>query len=284
MVHIPNSARCIIIYGATASGKSAKAVEIATQLNCKSIIINADSMQVYKEIPIITAQPLPSILDLIPHHMYGVISCNEANFSVAKWLKMTSKAIYDAIAKDIMPIVVGGTGMYLNALMNGLSDIPEVPLEIYSKIKNEIESNGITIMYEKLISLDPRTKILKNDSQRLVRALGVFEHTGKTMSEWHDENKKYFDSNLATKILIKPPRDELYRRINDRFILMIEGGAVEEVEKLLIKCPAINYPKAIGLYQIIDYISGTISKGELIAKVQQLTRNYAKRQETWFST
>lgn len=267
----------IIIYGATASGKSDLGIKIAERLN-KAIIINADSMQVYKEIPIITAQP--SSLD--GHFLYSIISCNDVNFSVAGWLKIASEEINKAIHDNITPIVLGGTGMYISSLIDGLTAIPEISPEIMNRVIDDLKRIGLEAMHKRLFAVDQKTAEKVCDPQRITRALAVFTQTGKAISEWQQSNEKYFDSNRTMKIWLKPERQILYKRINDRFIRMLEVGAIDEVQKLLRDFPNISYPKAIGIEQIKQYLNGDTSKESLISIGQQLTRNYAKRQETWF--
>ncbi len=265
----------IILYGATASGKSSLGLELLNKIS-NAIIVNADSMQVYKEIPIITAQPQ----SLLRHYLYGIISVGDDDFSVARWLEMISKTIH----QNIIPIIIGGTGMYINSLLNGLTVIPSIPIKINEKILKDIKTFGVHAIQQRLSSVDPisAARRSKNDSQRIARALEVFEHTNKTISEWHTNNHKYVDVINYMKIWVRPDRSNLYSRINERFITMIQNGALEEVECLINKFPGIKYPKAIGLEQIIQYLNGNASKDDTITLSQQLTRNYAKRQETWF--
>lgn len=269
--------KSIILYGATASGKSDLGLKIAEKLN-KAIIINADSMQVYKEIPIITAQP--SSLD--GHYLYSIISCSDMNFSVAKWLKIAADEINKAIQQGITPIVLGGTGMYISSLIDGLTAIPEISPEIMNRVMNDLKKIGLETIHKRLFDVDPKTAEKVCDPQRVIRALAVFEQTGKVISEWQQSNEIYFDSSSSMRIWLKPERQILYKRINDRFIKMLEVGAIDEVQNLLKRFPNISHPKAIGIEQIKQYIRGDISKELLISIGQQLTRNYAKRQETWF--
>ena len=269
--------KSIILYGATASGKSDLGLKIAEKLN-KAIIINADSMQLYKEIPIITAQP--SSLD--GHYLYSIISCSDMNFSVAKWLKIAADEINKAIQQGITPIVLGGTGMYIKSLLDGFTAIPEISPEIMNRVMNDLKSIGLEKIHQKLFDVDSKTAEKVCDPQRVTRALAVFEQTGKAISEWQQSNEKYFDSSSSMRIWLKPERQILYKRINDRFIKMLEVGAIDEVQNLVRKLPNITHPKAIGIEQIKQHIRGDISKESLISTGQQLTRNYAKRQETWF--
>lgn len=261
----------VVIYGATASGKSQFALELANELQ-DALIINADSMQVYKEIPIITAQPN----NLNGHLLYGFVSCIDKTFSVAKWLSMVAEVIEN---RDYIPIIVGGTGMYISSLINGLSQIPTVPDEIIKSITSFYDLYGMEKLRERLAAVDLVTANKFADKQRIIRALSVYEFTSRTISDWQKDNYKYVDASKMMKVWIKPDRDILYERINYRFINMIKDGAIEEAKS--VQC-IDNLPKAIGLREIIAYIENLIPKEKMITKVQQLTRNYAKRQETWF--
>lgn len=262
----------IIIYGATASGKSDLALKLGNELS-NPLIINGDSMQVYKDIPIITAQPK----DLSGHYLYSFISPDDNSFSVAKWLSLVAEKVNSG---SITPIIVGGTGMYISSLINGLTQIPEIPIEITQNITQELNSHGLENLLNKLKSVDPLTASKISDQQRTIRALGVYEYTGKPISHWQKFNHKYIDSSKSMKVWVKPPREILYERINSRFIKMIERGVVDELKILMEKYN--SYPKAIGLREVAEYINGNIDMIQLINTVQQLTRNYAKRQETWF--
>lgn len=267
----------IILYGATASGKSALGLEIAEKLN-RVVIVNADSMQVYKEIPIITAQPE----SFDGHQLYSIISCSDMNFSVIRWLKAASEAIKDGIQQNIIPIVLGGTGMYISSLLDGFSTIPEISPEVIFDVMNDLERLGTEATHKILHDVDPITAKKVCDPQRIARALAVFRQTGKPISRWQESNEKYLDSSSTMKIWLKPDRSILYQRINSRFIEMLKKGAIDEAQRLIEAFPDIQYPKAIGLEQIIQYIKGNRSKDSLVTLAQQLTRNYAKRQETWF--
>jgi tRNA dimethylallyltransferase len=262
----------IVIYGATASGKSELALMIANELQ-DALIINADSMQVYSDIPIITAQPQ----ELSGHHLYGFIPPDDHSFSVARWLSLVAEIVNASLS---IPIIVGGTGMYISNLINGLTQIPPIPLEITQKLIREMELYGLTQLLTRLAAVDPYAASKISDPQRVIRALAVYEETGQSISHWQKHNLKYIDSSKIMKIWVKPQRDILYERINSRFIKMLEIGVVDEAELVMHKYK--TYPKAIGLQEIEMYLENKILKNQMIALSQQRSRNYAKRQETWF--
>ncbi len=279
-----SAAKCIILYGATASGKTLLAVELAKTFgrdNC--VIINADSMQVYQGIPIITTQPSADMMQRFNHRVYGVISCADS-FSVAKWLILAMHEIEMALSSGIIPILVGGTGMYIDALLNGFSEIPTVPINVQKTVYDMVNEHGMQYCYSELMKYDHETaeRLSSNDTQRITRALGVFLHTNIPISVWQQTKRKYIDVAML-KVFLNPDRWMLYENINSRFIGMIENGGIEEVQSLVMKSMGnAKYPKAIGLYQIVDYLQNKISMEELITLGQRMTRNYAKRQETWF--
>lgn len=264
----------IVIYGPTASGKSALALELADALG-EAIIINADSMQVYKEIPILTSQPK----DLTQHSLYGFLSCVDDSFSVAKWLALTSQEINNSTKTCI---VVGGTGLYISCLLKGLAPMPDVPQSIVDQLKEQLQLLGFDALYKKLQSVDPATAGKISDPQRTIRALAVLESTGRPISELQKLNHQSVKNDAMMKIFVRPERGSLYEGINARFIEMLASGAIEEVQALLTNFPTANYPKAIGLREIIMYLKNELAKADMIDTVQRLTRNYAKRQETWF--
>lgn len=264
-----------IITGATATGKTAYAITLANELN--GIIINADSMQVYKEIPILTAQPSLDERNAAEHRLYGYISCNE-HFSVGIWLEKAVSQIKDIISIGKTPILVGGTGMYLKSLIDGISSIPSISTETKKRV---LEYNNL---HKVLSKSDPETAALlkPNDSQRILRALEVFEETGFSLSEWKKKPiTPFFPRNNFNLIHVTLDREILYEKINKRFIKMLEAGAIEEVENLYKKFGDINYPKANGIHEILSFLKGESSKDTMIAKTQQSSRNYAKRQLTF---
>ena len=262
----------IIIYGATASGKSELALKIASEIQ-DVLIINADSMQVYSDIPIITAQPTARS----DHYLYGCIAPNDHSFSVAKWLSLVAGIVNGS---SLIPIIVGGTGMYISNLINGLTQIPPIPLEIMQQLTRDIEIYGLSHLFTRLSAVDPSAASKIADPQRVIRALAVYEATGQSISHWQKCNLHYIDVSKSMKIWVKPQRDLLYERINSRFIKMLEIGVIDEIRLLLDKYK--TYPKAIGIQEIDMYLNNKITEDKMISLSQQRSRHYAKRQETWF--
>lgn len=265
-----------ILTGATATGKSEYAISLAKDLD--GVIINADSMQIYKEIPILTAQPSKDEFEQAEHRLYGHTSCSQY-YSVASWIKEVKSEIQDILSKNKTPILVGGTGFYIKSLVDGLSDIPDISTETKNKLMQ------ITDPFTELRKVDPITaeQLFENDLYRINRGLEVFIETGKPISEWKKQPiTKLFPREDFYLIHYTKPRDVLYQRINDRLILMLENGAIEEVKKLYETFGDINYPRANGLYEIISFLKGEINMDALTQKIQQSSRNYAKRQLTFF--
>ncbi|MEN9781992.1 MAG: hypothetical protein RL208_142 [Pseudomonadota bacterium] len=279
--------KAVIITGATCSGKSAYAVDYAKKHN--GIIINADSMQVYKTFPVLSAQPSFDDLKNIEHRMYSFLNYNQ-NYSVKQWLEDVSFNIYNVLESRKLPVIVGGTGMYINALLNGISAIPNVPSNIMQGLSDLLISQGVEFLYNKLLSIDPEyaSSIKKNDKQRIIRALAVFEATGKSITHFWQNNYKYC-SDVVFEVFLKTlPREDLYSKIDNRVLQMFECGAIDEVEKFsnLLQNDDLQYGnniKTIGVNEILMYLKHEISLDDAIKKTQQLTRNYAKRQCTWFN-
>lgn len=278
-----------IIFGPTASGKTEFAVNLAKTLNnCE--IINADSMQIYREIPIITNQPTEDEKNGIPHHLFSIASILEHS-DVAKWLELAAPKINEIQKKGKTPILSGGTGLYLKAITEGVSDIPEIPEKIKNKYIEE-RRNGLEALYSKLKASDHESaeKIKPGDSQRIIRALSVLEHTRISIQEWNKKpNRKFFPEEDFKIYFLNKNREEIYNKINLRFEKMFENGLLEEAKKaneLFSSHPvsSLQLPsyKAHGLREIISYLNGQISKEEAVEKAQQATRNYAKRQFTWW--
>jgi tRNA dimethylallyltransferase len=269
-----------IICGPTASGKSARALAIAQATG--GVIINADAMQVYRELRIITARPAPREEAAAPHLLYGVLSAREA-CSAARWLELAQVAIDSALAAGRLPVVTGGTGLYLKALMEGLSDIPRVSPETRAKAKALWESEGAAALRTRDPLMESRLK--PGDKQRHIRALEVLLATGKSLSYWQFLKRKrpYGDVRFETEG-IEVPREELYRRCDARFLAMIEAGAVEEARALMALglSPDLPAMRAVGVPELTLHLQGQWSLDEAIIRAQQATRNYAKRQITWF--
>lgn len=272
-----------IIIGATASGKSSYALDYADKYSAE--IINADSMQIYKEYPILSAQPTKEDQSKVPHHLYGFIDVQH-EFNVNKWLETASKKIKDCWDRQVIPVLVGGTGFYIQAILEGLSLIPNIPNAERKNIKERLENEGIQNLYAELKGKDPSLyEILKpNDIQRICRALEVFEATGKPLSYWQSIPKKKLIEADFKIIEIRKDRKELYKNINDRVLNMIQNGAIDEVKNVYRMYPETVYPgqKILGYKEICNYLQGGWTLDQSIEKLQQHTRNYAKRQMTWF--
>lgn len=268
----------LILAGPTASGKSGLAIELAEKVDGE--IINADSMQVYKDLSILTARPEES---QIPHHLYGILETHQ-NSSAAWWINEVCPLIKDCLCREKFPIVVGGTGLYLRTLTHGLSPVPEINPDLREKVRNlceELKEDFAQYVYEK----DPllKDRIRPSDPQRLSRALEVFLQTGQSITAWHGKSKP-LHSYKYQYVVIEPDRLQLYDKINQRFQLMVEMGALDEVSRLKeLKLPQHSpILKAIGFPELSAYLDGQLTLEEAMHKAQQNTRNYAKRQMTWF--
>ena len=274
----------LIVAGPTASGKSALALDLADAFD--GVVINADSMQVYEELRGLSARPDESETARAPHRLYGVLSGREA-CSAGKWREMAMAEIADCHAKGKLPIITGGTGMYLNALTEGIAPIPDVPARIREAMTAELEQMGHEAFFEKLKRDDAETAATLDgtNTQRLIRAAEVFAHTGRGLTSWHQEPVITPPENMKfKKLCYMPPREILYDRCNRRFDLMIEQGAIDEVRELI----ALNLPetapvmKAVGVRELGAYLAGEIDLATAKEKSQRETRRYAKRQLTWF--
>jgi len=273
----------ILIGGPTASGKSALAMQIARQR--QGVIINADAMQVYKGLPLLTAQPEPEDKAEIPHLLYEINDPAEAS-SAGKWLLQARQAIAQVRAEGRTPILVGGTGMYFGALRGGLAEIPPIPESIRVDTINLYTEIGEEKFRSMLALKDPESaaRIKSNDKQRLIRAYEVFIHTGKSLAHWQTKHSVSDPLGEPETHLLLPPREDLYAACDKRFIKMIERGAIEEVRKLMAKnlSPALPALKILGVRELGAYLQGEMTLDSAIIKAQQMTRNYAKRQMTWF--
>jgi len=277
--------KIILISGPTASGKSNFAVKIAKKIQGE--IINADSMQVYKKLKILTARPNKQEQKNIKHHLYGVIDLNE-KFSTGQWLKLTIKKIKDIQKKKKIPILVGGTGLYFQSLIDGLVKIPEIPLKFRNKIRLISKRDGQEKFYKKLLKLDPKIKdkFDPNDTQRSIRAYEVKSYTNVSMYDWLTKTKSEFKDSDFLKLHIETKREKLIERINLRTSSMINEGAVNEVKKFLklkiIKNQSVN--KVIGIAELTQYLNHEITLEEAKELILIKTRQYAKRQATWART
>ena len=274
--------KIILLSGPTASGKSSLAIKIAKKINGE--IINADSMQVYKQLKILSARPDPKQYQKIRHHLYGFHDVKK-NFSTGDWLKLVNKKIKNVQKRKRIPILVGGTGLYFKALTEGLVKIPKISLKLRNQIRNMQKKLGQKKFYEKLLKLDPflKGKINPTDSQRSIRAYEVKKFTKKSLYEWFKNTKSNFLEADFLKVYIDYPRQELIGRINLRTKEMIENGAIKEVKnfiKLKVrKDKSAN--KAIGVMEIKDFINNEKDLEQIKEKIAIKTRQYAKRQSTW---
>ena len=274
--------KIILIYGPTASGKSKFAIKIAKKINGE--IVNADSMQIYKELKILSARPLKTDYKKIKHHLYGFHSVKK-NFSTGNWLRLVKKKIKEIKKRKKTPILVGGTGLYFKALTEGLVKIPNIPIKLRKNIRELHKKLGPKKFFSRLKNLDPLAakRINPLDSQRSIRAYEVKLFTKKSMYEWFKNTKSDFEKEDFYKILIDYPREKLINQINIRSKNMIKNNAILEVKKFM----KLNVPssktaqKAIGVREIGAYINQNIQINELIEKISIKTRQYAKRQTTW---
>ncbi|MDE1900798.1 MAG: tRNA (adenosine(37)-N6)-dimethylallyltransferase MiaA [Alphaproteobacteria bacterium] len=276
--------KIILIGGPTASGKSALAMQIARRE--KGAIINADAMQVYAGLPVLTAQPDIADRAEIPHLLYEITDPAEAS-SAGKWLTQAQNAIAQVTAAGRTPILVGGTGLYFRALLGGLADIPPIPDAVRVETAHLYDQLGEEEFRAALAGKDPESaaRIARNDRQRLVRAYEVVAHTGKALAAWQQDGAAATaGDDLYERRLVLPPRDALYAACDKRFVSMIDRGAIDEVRDLMARnlSPALPAMKILGLREIAAYLRDEITRADMTAKAQQATRNYAKRQMTWF--
>ena len=274
--------KIILIYGPTASGKSDFAIKLAKKI--KGEIVNADSMQMYKELKILTARPFKDDFKKIKHHLYGIQNCNE-DFSTGDWLKIVIKKIKEIQNRKKIPILVGGTGLYFKALTEGLVEITLIPIKFRNKIRLLQKSIGQEQFYKKLLKIDPAmiNLVKSTDVQRSIRAYEVKLFTKKSVTEWYKNTKSKFKKKDFLKLYIDYPRSELIEKINLRTKQMLYMGAVLEVKrflKLRISTKK-SISKAIGVSEIKDFIKRKMSEEEVIEKISIKTRQYAKRQVTW---
>ena len=274
--------KIILISGPTASGKSKFAIQLAKKINGE--VINADSMQIFKELKILTARPQLNDLKNIKHHLYGFKSVKD-NYSTGNWLKDAKKKINNVKKKKKIPILVGGTGLYFKALIDGIVKIPDIPLTIRNRIRKKQSKIGQIKFYSELIKLDPlcKKKINKNDSQRSIRAYEVKKFTNKSLFDWYSETYSEFNQDSFIKLHIDYPREKLIERISIRTNEMLRDGAIKEAKrfyKLRLK-KDLSSNKVIGLNEIKEYLDKRIDLTELKEKISIKTRQYAKRQSTW---
>lgn len=281
---MPQLPPVVIIAGPTASGKSTLALAAALQFDGE--VINADSMQVYRELSVLTARPTAEDEAQVPHHLYGVLSGADV-CSAGRWLEMAVGTINEIHGRGRIPILCGGTGLYLKVLREGIALVPDVSSTILEETKALYLKLGGIAFLEKLAELDPISADRLNpaDRQRLVRAYGVVTATGRTLPQWHKDQSHTPPLNAGFFTLhLLPDRAQLYAHIERRFDAMIEGGGFDEVKKLqkLNLSPSIPVMKALGVPEMLAYVSGAMDMDAAIDRSKQTTRNLAKRQMTWF--
>ena len=274
--------KIILISGPTASGKSNFAIKIAKKVDGE--IINADSMQVYKQLKILTARPNKDEQKKIKHHMYGFVDLNK-KFSTGQWLNTAIKKIKEIKKRKKIPIVVGGTGLYFQSLIDGLVKIPEIPIKFRNKIRMIQKKDGQKKFYNKLLKIDPmvKDKFDPNDTQRTIRAFEIKSFTKISMYEWINKTKSEFKDEEFLKLYIDFKREDLIKRISSRTIKMIEEGAIKEVKrfiKLKIK-KELSVNRVIGIDELTQSLDKKINLDQAKELISIKTRQYAKRQATW---
>ncbi len=273
----------LLVAGPTASGKSALAAHLAAELN--GVVINCDAMQVYRDLPILTAQPDATLQAQATHMLYAMIDPGQA-FSAGQWLAAAKAAIVATRQSGKRPVICGGTGMYFQALLKGLADIPAISDELRAQLRADYTALGEQPIRARLAQHDPEAaqQIERGDQLRLLRALEIVLATGKTQRAWQENTVGGIGTEHVLPILLLPSRDALYAGCDRRFIAMLERGAVAEVQELAQRKLPNDLPamKTIGIREIMAFTAGLQSWDDTVALAQQSTRNYAKRQMTWF--
>jgi len=276
------SKKLVLLAGPTASGKSNLAIKLAKKLNGE--IINADSMQIFKEFTVLSSRPTFNQTKKVKHHLYGIITVKK-HFSAGEWLKKVKIKINTCVKKKKIPIIVGGTGLYFNTITKGISKIPDIDLKTRNKVRNLYKKLGIKKFYNALIKLDPKSKgrILPTDSQRIQRAYEVKLKTKKSLYEWFEKTKSDFLEFDIRKIFIEIPRDILLNKISMRTEQMFKKKCINEVKKFnnLKVNKSFSANKLIGVQEINDYLKGLITLEQCKDLINIKTRQYAKRQNTW---
>jgi tRNA dimethylallyltransferase len=276
--------KAVLIAGPTASGKSALALELAQTHD--AVIINTDSMQVYRDLRVITARPTPAEEAEVPHRLYGHVDA-AVNFSAGAWVTDAAKVLADARAQKRLPIFVGGSGLYFKALTRGLSAVPPIPPELRDNVRVRLERDGVEALHAKLAQIDPAAaeRLKPRDRTRIARALEVVEATGRSLTDWHREGlPPLLPQGEFSALFLAPERDDLYARIDARFDTMLQAGALQEVGALAARRldPLLPAMKAHGVPALIRHLAGEISLEEAAVIGRADTRRYAKRQFTWY--
>jgi tRNA dimethylallyltransferase len=280
----PENSNAVLIAGPTASGKSALALELAAAIG--GVIINADSMQVYRDLKVITARPTANEEARVPHRLYGGVDA-AINFSAGAWLAEAAAVLAEARAQNRLPIFTGGSGLYFKALTRGLSAVPPIPSAIREGVRARLERDGVETLHVELAQRDPASaeRLRPRDRTRIARALEVVEATGRSLTDWHrDGLPPLLPPGSFRALFLDPERNELYARIDARFDAMLAAGALEEVASLAARRldPLLPAMKAHGVPALIRHLSGEITLDEAAAIGRGDTRHYAKRQFTWF--
>jgi tRNA dimethylallyltransferase len=276
--------KAVLIAGPTASGKSALALELAQETG--GIVINADSMQVYRDLRIITARPTPAEEARVPHQLYGRVDA-AVNFSAGAWVADAGRALSEAQAERRLPIFVGGSGLYFKALTRGLSAVPPIPAEIRDGVRARLERDGVEALHAELAKRDPVSaeRLKPRDRTRVARALEVVEATGRSLTDWHcDGLPPLLPPGAFRALYLAPGREQLYAGIDARFDTMLAAGALEEVAALASRQldPMLPVMKAHGVPALIRHLKGEITREAAAETGRADTRHYAKRQFTWF--
>jgi tRNA dimethylallyltransferase len=270
------------IAGPTASGKSAFAVKLAKRLDGE--IINADALQVYSKLQVLSARPTEAEMENIPHHLFGHISPS-TRYSTGHWLCEIDPLVIDILARGKTPIIVGGTGLYFKALTEGLAQIPKLPPSAMEQAQAVLDKGGVGALRRLAETLDPLSaaKVLGNDPQRLLRIASVAQGTGKPLSIWQKETHAILPADTWRGMVLLPKRENLYDKINARFADMIREGGLAEAKRIfeLNLTPDLPAMKAIGLRELFAHIDGEISLDDAIDQAMRQTRRFAKRQYTW---
>jgi tRNA dimethylallyltransferase len=279
-----NDSKAVLIAGPTASGKSALALALAQKTG--GVVINTDSMQVYRDLRIITARPTPEEEARVPHRLYGHVDA-AVNFSAGSWVADAARVLAEARAQNALPIFVGGSGLYFKALTRGLSAVPPIPPEIRDGVRARLERDGVEALYAQLGQRDPFSagRLKPRDRTRIARALEVVEATGRSLTDWHrDGLPPLLVAGTFRSLFLEPDRDVLYARIDARFDAMLKAGALEEVAALAARRldPLLPAMKAHGVPALIRHLVGEITLEEAAGIGRADTRRYAKRQFTWF--
>jgi tRNA dimethylallyltransferase len=275
--------KVVVIAGPTASGKSGLAVDLSLLLQGE--IVNADSMQVYRHMDVGTAKPSPSERRMVPHHLLDVVDPDE-EFNAAVYRSLAVPAIRDVLARGKVCFVVGGTGLYIKTLLGGLLHCPTTDKDLREELRDQVEAHGLDAMYRRLEELDPLSakKIHAHDKVRILRALEIIELAKKPLSALVQGHGFQDSAFQALKICLQIDRKELYHRINERSLLMVERGLVEETKNLLARgySPDLKPMKSLGYRHAVRYLEGRYDREEMVRQLQVDTRRYAKRQLTWF--